>query len=584
MAAEFSDILATLQKRLQEFTRTIPGVQRSMYDAITAEINRLELFTDGKVKSSVKNMNILNSIRNKINRVVLTPEYRNSVKNFAGSFNEITRMQNDYWRSVEDKFKPTPLLREIRKAAITDTVNKLADAGIGANVSAPIIEILRTNITTGGSYKELAAQLRDGLLNTEQKGYLDRYAGQVATDSINQYNAQYSQTVSSDLGYTWFKYDNTDIETTRPFCDHMTDQPFFHISQVPAMLEGKTTTGQVPIYDKTKLPHGMIPGTNAENFFTRRGGYNCGHQIRPVNDRIVPADIRAAVYASPEYQLWAQKTGAPKAPPPPPMPQKPAAKQQVQQAQQQQQKQPTKPAEFKPVTSKAEGKTQLAAAFSQKANMPIGKITISSDLSLNQLNKRMAAINSLIDEYFSIADHGGATQPVDIKFKSTARAYGVVTRAVNKYTGEMYHLTEMNFGDQTDGTGSRGFKAFDKSVGVQLRGKSRVDDDKIDIATTVHEYAHVISTIRDLKLKGVPVKVKEFWDKMTDLRQEYISTMLGYNKAGEFEKLHNYHLGQYASENINEFMAEAFTEYKLSSNPSPMAKKVGKLIDEYFKR
>lgn len=308
----YDDILKRINQSLKKFARSIPAVQQSIYDAIIEEINRLELL-DGKIRPTVKNLSILNSIRNKINRVVLTDEYKSEVKDFAKAFNDITKLQNEYWRTVEKKFTPRPLLKEIRKQAITDVLSKLTEAGIGANVSDRIIDILRTNITTGGSYKDLAAQLRGGLLSADQQGYLDRYARQVTVDSINQYNAQYTQIVSSDLGYTWFKYDNTDIETTRPFCDAMTDQPYFHISQVPDILEAKDlyyikddVKTKVPIYDKTGLPHGMIPGTNPENFFVRRGGYNCGHQIRPVAERQVPADVKQKVFALPVYQAWAR--------------------------------------------------------------------------------------------------------------------------------------------------------------------------------------------------------------------------------------------------------------------------------------
>lgn len=298
---------------MKKFNRSIPTAQRSIYEAIIEEVNRLELYSDGKIRPTVKNLSILNSIRNKINRVVLTDDYKADVKEFAKSFNEITKLQNEYWRTVEKTFKPKPLLKEIRKQSITDVVGKLTEAGIGANVSDRILDILRTNITTGGSYKSLTSQLRDGLLNTEQKGYLDRYAKQVTIDSLNQYSAQYSQIVSSDLGYTFFKYDNTDIDTTRPFCDAMTDQPYFHISQVPDILKAKDlyytdkegNKRKVELYDKTGLPHGMIPGTNAENFFVRRGGYNCGHQVRPVAERQVPGEVKDKIMATPEYQRWA---------------------------------------------------------------------------------------------------------------------------------------------------------------------------------------------------------------------------------------------------------------------------------------
>ena len=49
-------------------------------------------------------------------------------------------------------------------------------------------------------------------------------------------------------------------------------------------------------------------------------------------------------------------------------------------------------------------------------------------------------------------------------------------------------------------------------------------------------------------------------------------------------ELNEIHLGDYADYNHNEFMAEAWTEYKLSSNPSKYAVEVGKLIDKYYKK
>jgi hypothetical protein len=304
-------VLKKLKTAIRKFNRSIPASQRAMYEAIVEQVNRLELYQDGKIRPTVKNLSILASIKSKINRVVLTDEYKQEVRDFAKSFNEITKLQNEYWKSLESDFKPRPLLKEIRKQAITDVVGKLTESGIGANVSDRIIDILRTNITSGGSYKELTSQLREGLLNTEQKGYLSKYAKQATVDSLNQYNAQYSQVVTSDLGYEWFKYDNTDVETTRPFCDAMTDQPYFHISEVPRILRAEGlyyfkdgVKTKVPLYDKTGLPHGMIPGTNADNFFIRRGGYQCGHQVRPVAERQVPGDVKERVFATPAYQIW----------------------------------------------------------------------------------------------------------------------------------------------------------------------------------------------------------------------------------------------------------------------------------------
>lgn len=307
----YNEILKKIRQAVSKFNRNIPKAQRAMFDAISQEITRLDLYSDGKIRTTAKNLSILASIKNKIIKIVVTPEYRQEVKEFAKAFNEITVLQNAYWKQQEAAFKPRRILKELRKQAIATTVNQLTGSGIGVNVGERITEMLKASITTGGSYKKLTASLRDGLLNTEQKGYLDRYAKQVAVDSLNQYSRQYNNIVASDLGYEWYKYSNTDIETTRPFCDALTDQPYFHVSEIPRILrcedlyymkDGVRT--KVPINPKTNLWSGAIPGTNAETFFVNVGGYFCGHSIRPVAERQVPADIVARVKATAAYKSY----------------------------------------------------------------------------------------------------------------------------------------------------------------------------------------------------------------------------------------------------------------------------------------
>jgi len=297
---DFSKIIKEIKRSLSGFDKSIPKLQERLFKEMLSEIKRLDTKGD-RIAVTVKNLSILASIKNKLNRIILNKEYTAEIKDFAKSFNTIYNLQFEYWKSVEKTFKPKPLLKAIRNQAITDAVQSLTTQGISANVSDAIIQILRTNITSGGSYSDLAEQLRQSLINTpKSKGILDRYVKTVANDSIQQFNRQYTQIVSSDLGYTWFRYMNTDIETTRCFCDKMTDKNYFHISEVPEILKGLGCD----IYKKTGLPYGMIDGTNPENFFIRAGGWNCRHSIQPVAERQVPGNIREAVFATPEYKAW----------------------------------------------------------------------------------------------------------------------------------------------------------------------------------------------------------------------------------------------------------------------------------------
>lgn len=309
--AEYSDILKEIERSIEKFNKGIPSSQRAMYGEIVEQIRRLDL-KDGRIKATVGNLRVVNSIKGKLTKLILNDDYLENVKEFAQSFNEITKLQNEYWKSVESTFKPGPLLKEIRTQAIADTVRQLTESGIGANISDTISDILRTNITSGGSYKALNKQLLESLTDTDKsEGLLTRYSKQITTDSINQYSAQYTQSVSGDLGFEWYAYQGSDIKTTRPFCDAMTDTRYFHVSEIPRLLRADdlyyTKDGKqikVPIYDRTGLPAGMIEGTNPENFFIRRGGYNCGHQIRPISEKLVPIEFRDRVYNTPAYQRW----------------------------------------------------------------------------------------------------------------------------------------------------------------------------------------------------------------------------------------------------------------------------------------
>ncbi len=296
------EILKEIKKALSTFDKSIPKLQSKLYKELIVEIKRLETKGD-RLAVTVKNLSILTSIKNKLNRLILNPEYKAEIKEFAKAFNSVYNLQFDYWKSIEATYKPRPLLKAIRNQAITDVVGQLTTQGISANVSDNLIQILRTNITSGGSYNDLAEQLRQSLTNTpESKGILDRYVKTIASDAINQFSRQYTQVVSNDLGYTWFRYMNTDIDTTRCFCDKMTDKDYFHISEVPGLLEGKGL--DCAISKATKLPYGLIAGTNAENFFVRAGGWNCRHSIQPVALLQVPKAVQEKVFASAEYKTW----------------------------------------------------------------------------------------------------------------------------------------------------------------------------------------------------------------------------------------------------------------------------------------
>jgi hypothetical protein len=314
--ANFKDIINRIDDAIATFVEKIPNAQRDMLNAIDDELRKLDL-SNGRIKPTVANLKIITSIKNRLLRVILTDEYKLQVKQFIQAFRDITTLHNQYWRTVEKKFKPSSLLKQVKKIAITDTINKLMENGISAAVVEPVSQILTQNITQGGSMADLRALLVENITTTAKTpGTLQRYATQITTDSINQYSRNYTQIVTSDLGLEWFGYRNSLIKTSRPFCIAMVERRYFHISEVPALLKAEglfwlnPKTGKkekVPINKKTNLPDGMYETTTVANFMTLLGGYNCGHQAGPVSELLVKGqapEIYNRVINSAPYKKW----------------------------------------------------------------------------------------------------------------------------------------------------------------------------------------------------------------------------------------------------------------------------------------
>lgn len=286
-------LLKQIDDAIAKFMASVPGIEGEIADEINMVVRKLDL-KGNKIASSVSNLKAVGDLQRKIEKVVLNPEYVDSVKELVKQFTEISTIQNLYFKSIESSFSPSKLLDEVKKQSIADVVSNLTEQGIAANISLKIKDILKQNITGGGKYVDLQKQLSDFIQTNETgQGVLQRYAGQLVTDSIHQYSAQYSQVITADLGLDWYMYVGSNLETTREFCEYLTKKKYIHKSELPEIIKGHIDGHKCALDAKTDLPKGMINGTNESNFQVYRGGYNCGHQLIPVSKLAVPLNLRA---------------------------------------------------------------------------------------------------------------------------------------------------------------------------------------------------------------------------------------------------------------------------------------------------
>lgn len=287
------DILKTIDDAITNFQSDIPDLQQLMLDKLQPIIKQFDV-SGGKLLNNVNNLKLLGQLQNTLESAIINPDYKDAVKQFVDSFNDVSSLNNTYFSQFNQKFTPAKTLPLIKEQAVNATINDLVGQGLSANIIAPIQEILRQNITTGGSYTSLQQQLTDHITNNKTgEGSLQRYTKQITTDAINQYSAQYQQTIAQDLNFSWGMYIGSNIKTTRQFCRLLTQKDWVHKSELPGIIQGDIDGVQCVLSKTTKLPLGMILGTTADNFKIRRGGYNCGHQFFWVPDETVPAALLA---------------------------------------------------------------------------------------------------------------------------------------------------------------------------------------------------------------------------------------------------------------------------------------------------
>jgi hypothetical protein len=291
MQQSINAILKTIDEAINTFQDKIPGLQKQLFDELQPLLKEIEI-KNGRMLNNVKNLKLLGQLKNKLQKIIINPEYKEAVSKFLDSYNIISALNMDYFKKFNQKFTPSKTLPLIKDLAFETTVNDLVGQGLKVNIVDAVADILNTNITTGGSYAALQNQLREHLLDTETgEGSLVKYTKQITTDAINQYHAQYHAAIGQDLQFNWGRYVGSLLKTSRQFCILLTKKEWVHKSELPLVIAGNIDGEKCKLSKTTGLPLGMIPGTDASNFKIRRGGYQCGHHYFEVPDNAVPKNV-----------------------------------------------------------------------------------------------------------------------------------------------------------------------------------------------------------------------------------------------------------------------------------------------------
>ncbi len=287
MDANRKKILQIITNAPDDFIKQLSKTERDLYNKVLILVKELDIDSSGRIKASVANIKRLNGIRSELRKSLLSKKYISSVENFVRQFSIVSVLQ-----LADFNIKKSAISKAITETAINNTIESLTGKGYADIIVNRLRDVIQTSITSGGSYKDLAAELERQIIGSEQKpGIVKKRFEMPVRDALSIYSAEHLKLITADLGYEWFEYVGSNIKTTREFCLHMTKKHYVHISEIPTLISGMIDGHQCKL-GSNGLPLGMFEDTNEQNFETNRGGYNCRHLLYPVKKNNVPESIR----------------------------------------------------------------------------------------------------------------------------------------------------------------------------------------------------------------------------------------------------------------------------------------------------
>lgn len=284
------EIIDSIAVHVESFISGLPKAQRALFSEIV-DISKEFIVPARTVKEQAYNLKLIGKLDDKIKEILITKEYQKNVDEYLEAFDEVSGLQNKYFASVSEGFKTTILLKELKKNAVDSAIEKLTGDEIHGKIATEISDILRRGVNTSKSYSKILQEINKYINGEDGSGgVLKKKYKAFVNDAINVFAAEYTKAVSSDLGLRWFLYVGSLKITSRDLCKALiaakgSCMPYIHESQLND-VSGGFICGEVV------STQGLYPNTNGANFQQLRGGYNCGHQLFPVSEFVVPKELR----------------------------------------------------------------------------------------------------------------------------------------------------------------------------------------------------------------------------------------------------------------------------------------------------
>jgi hypothetical protein len=256
---------------VDRLTKGISRVEDEIYAIMRRYLLRFNL-EDGTFAAQTATATLITEMNREIAAAVAKSSLDSEISKFLVNFDQIGENVKAMHQQLSDVTVPNRIINQQKQLAIDSTVYSLKTANVDMRFIDPIKRVLFQRVTTGASLIETERELRRLIQGGDgNKGMMERWVGQIARDSINQYEGTIHTAVKNEFGFTAIRYVNSLVEDSRAQCQRWVGMGRIEEKDLPAEIQWAYNNGS-----------GMIPATFTDNFLINRGGYNCRHRAIPV--------------------------------------------------------------------------------------------------------------------------------------------------------------------------------------------------------------------------------------------------------------------------------------------------------------
>jgi hypothetical protein len=249
--------------------------EQFVYDALVELFKTVDI-TNGKISTNPKAEEFLSSLDYRIYSALKKSGYGNAVKAFTMNYDLVSENVQNLHLSLGNGTLYAKDINPIKRIEIARTVDNLTQAGMYSSFIAPIRQGLYRNVLYGATVGETEQLIRDYVVSKKDNdSKLLKYVGQVAADSLHQFDGAINQTAKDVLSLNATQYVGSLLTDSRGQCRKWVDMNIIKDADLQEEIDWAFKPDS---YFGGKKVSGMIPGTTAATFCIYRGGYRCRHR------------------------------------------------------------------------------------------------------------------------------------------------------------------------------------------------------------------------------------------------------------------------------------------------------------------